>query len=125
VKVLVTGHHGYISSVVAPLLAAHGDEVTGVDTFFYRGCDLRPGPQVESVQRDIRELGEADLAGYEAVVHPGSLSNDPLGQPRADLRDQRASEHPPRTGGAGGRCRPLLFASSCSMYGGLGEDPSL
>ena len=55
-KVLVTGHHGYIGSVVAPFLAAQGHEVTGVDTFFYRGCDLRPGKEVESLQRDVRDL---------------------------------------------------------------------
>jgi nucleoside-diphosphate-sugar epimerase len=124
VKVLVTGHHGYIGSVVAPLLAAHGHEVTGVDTFFYRGCDLCPGPQVESVQRDVRDLDEADLAGYEAVVHLAALSNDPLGDLDPELTfeiNERASIRLAQAAREAGVAR-FLFASSCSMYGVSGED---
>jgi nucleoside-diphosphate-sugar epimerase len=124
VKVLVTGHHGYIGSVVAPPLAAHGHEVTGVDTFFYRDCDLRPGPQVGSVQRDVRDLGEADLAGYEAVVHLAALSNDPLGDLDPELTfeiNERASIRLAQAAQEAGVAR-FLFASSCSMYGVSGED---
>ena len=118
-RVLVTGHHGYIGSVVAPLLAAHGHEVTGVDTFFYRDCDLRPGPQVESLQRDVRDLDEADLAGYEAVVHLAALSNDPLGDLDPELTfeiNERASIRLAQAARETGVAR-FLFASSCSMYG--------
>ncbi len=39
-RILVTGHHGYIGSVVAPMLIEAGHDVTGLDTFFYEGCDL-------------------------------------------------------------------------------------
>ena len=39
-KVLVTGHHGYIGSVLAPLVADAGHDVTGLDSYLYRGCDL-------------------------------------------------------------------------------------
>ncbi len=38
-RVLVTGHHGYIGSVLAPIVAEAGHEVVGLDTFFYQGCD--------------------------------------------------------------------------------------
>jgi nucleoside-diphosphate-sugar epimerase len=124
VKVLVTGHHGYIGSVVAPFLAGQGHDVTGLDTFFYRDCDLRPGPQVESVQLDVRDLGEADLQGYDAVVHLAALSNDPLGDLDPELTfeiNERASVRLAQAAREAGVGR-FLFASSCSMYGVSGED---
>jgi len=124
VKVLVTGHHGYIGSVVAPLLAEQGHQVTGVDTFFYRDCDLRPGPNVAGLQRDVRDVGEADLAGYEAIVHFAALSNDPLGDLDPELTfaiNERASIRLAKAAREAG-VRRFLFASSCSMYGVSGDD---
>ena len=123
-KVLVTGHHGYIGSVVAPFLAGKGHDVTGLDTFFYRDCDLRPGPQVESVQRDVRDLGEADLQGYDAVVHLAALSNDPLGSLAPDLTydiNHRASVRLALMARDAG-VRRFLYASTCSVYGASGGD---
>jgi nucleoside-diphosphate-sugar epimerase len=123
-KVLVTGHHGYIGSVVAPFLAAQGHEVTGVDTYFYRGCDLRPGVEVESLQLDVRDLAEDDLRGYDAVLHLAALSNDPLGNldPKLTFEiNERASIRLARAAREAGVGR-FLFASSCSMYGVSGEE---
>jgi nucleoside-diphosphate-sugar epimerase len=85
VRVLVTGHHGYIGSIVAPALAEAGHEVTGVDTFFYTGCDLYPGGTVNELDVDVRDLSQADLEGYGAVVHLAALSNDPLGDLDSEL----------------------------------------
>lgn len=123
-KVLVTGHHGYIGSVVAPFLAAQRHEVTGVDTFFYRDCDLKPGAPVDSIQADVRDLGEPDLQGYDAVVHLAALSNDPLGDLDRELTfeiNERASVRLAQAAREAGVGR-FLFASSCSMYGVSGED---
>ena len=123
-KVLVTGHHGYIGSVVAPFLASQGHDVTGVDTFFYRGCDLYPGAEVESVQRDVRDLQVDDLRGFDAIVHLAALSNDPLGDLDPELTfeiNERASVRLARLAREAG-VRRFLLASSCSMYGVSGED---
>ena len=118
-KVLVTGHHGYIGSVVAPVLAEAGHEVTGVDTFFYAGCDFGAGAAGRDRARDVRDLGVDDLRGYDAIVHLAALSNDPLGELDAELTldiNLRAT-----FGSPGRRARPgvgrFVFASSCSMYG--------
>jgi nucleoside-diphosphate-sugar epimerase len=118
-KLLVTGHHGYIGSVVAPFLAALGHDVTGLDTFFYRGCDLQPGAEVESIRRDVRDVDEDDLRGFEAVLHLAALSNDPLGDLDPELTfeiNERASVRLARAAREAGVGR-FLFASSCSMYG--------
>ena len=79
-RVLVTGHHGYIGSVLAPALREAGHEVVGLDTFYYRGCDFGDGSAFEPVlTTDLRDVRPADLEGFDAVVHLAALSNDPLG----------------------------------------------
>jgi nucleoside-diphosphate-sugar epimerase len=79
-KVLVTGHHGYIGSVMAPLLHDAGLTVAGIDTFFYEGCDLVADRlDVPSARGDVRDLSTDALTGFDAVVHLAALSNDPLG----------------------------------------------
>src|SRR5215468_4206343 len=78
VRLLVTGHHGYIGSVVAPMLQEAGHEVVGMDTFFYEGCDFGSDERTfEERRRDIRDVTAAELDGFDAVVHLAALSNDP------------------------------------------------
>jgi nucleoside-diphosphate-sugar epimerase len=124
VRVLVTGHHGYIGSIVAPALAEAGHDVTGVDTFFYAGCDLYPGGTVNELDVDVRDLSQADLEGYGAVVHLAALSNDPLGDLDAELTleiNYRATVELARAARDAGVER-FVFASSCSMYGASGDE---
>jgi len=127
-KVLVTGHHGYIGSVLAPLLAEAGHEVTGVDTFFYEGCDFVPDlAAVASFRADTRDLRVEDLAGYDAIVHLAALSNDPIGQLNEELTldiNFRATVDLARKAKEAGVER-FVFASSCSMYGAGAGDEAL
>ena len=125
-KVLVTGHHGYIGSVLAPVLATAGHDVTGVDTFFYEGCDFVPDlGQVTSVRADVRDLDVDDLLGYDAIVHLAALSNDPVGELNEELTldiNFRATVALARKAKEAGVAR-FVFASSCSMYGaGAGDE---
>jgi nucleoside-diphosphate-sugar epimerase len=79
-KVLMTGHNGYIGSVMAPLFVAAGHDVVGLDTEFFGTCSLVDDPvAVPAVIKDIRDLEPGDLEGFDAVVHLAALSNDPLG----------------------------------------------
>jgi nucleoside-diphosphate-sugar epimerase len=125
-KLLVTGHHGFLGSVVAPFLVEAGHDVTGLDCFFYRGCDLFPGGSpTREFERDIRDLSVSDLAGYDAVVHLAALSNDPLGEVDRELTleiNHRASVRLARAAREAGVAR-FVFASSCSMYGVSGDAP--
>src|SRR3954464_5116659 len=123
-KVLVTGHHGYIGSGMTQVLTAAGHDVTGLDTYLYEGADFGPdAPAVPAIAKDIRDVEEADLRGFDAVIHLAALSNDPLGcldeSCTYDI-NHRASVSLARAAKAAGVPR-FLFASSCSLYGAAGD----
>jgi len=125
VKVLVTGHQGYIGSVLCPLLREHGHAVVGLDTGYFDGCDFMDPPvAVHTIRRDVRDLTAADLEGVDAVIHLAALSNDPMGQLDPTLTDainHNGSVHLGELARAAGAQR-FVFSSSCSMYGvGNGE----
>jgi nucleoside-diphosphate-sugar epimerase len=127
-RILVTGHHGFIGSVLTPLLHEAGHDVVGLDTFFFRGCDFghaaewRPGSA-----RDVRDVDPDDLDGFEAIVHLAALSNDPLGdiEPEwtysVNLHGSVALAKAAKHAGV----ERFVFASSCSMYGVVEGDQLL
>lgn len=124
-RVVVTGHHGYIGSVLAPVLRDAGHEVTGLDTFFYRGCDLVSTPAVEPfLDADVRDVTASALVGCDAVVHLAALSNDPLGDLEPDWTfaiNFHGAIALARAAKEAGVTR-FVFASSCSMYGASDSD---
>ena len=123
-RVLLTGSRGYIGTIMGPLLAAAGHEVTGLDTDFYEACTfVGPLPAIPSLKRDIRDVTPGDLEGFEAVVHLAALSNDPLGDLNPELTyaiNHRGSVHLARVAKQAGAKR-FLFSSSCSNYGAAGD----
>ncbi|MGH3030888.1 MAG: NAD-dependent epimerase/dehydratase family protein [Gaiellaceae bacterium] len=124
-KVLVTGHDGYIGTVLAPLLLHAGHEVTGMDAFLYEGCELFPQrAEIHSLRLDVRDVTVGDLEGFDAVVHLAALSNDPLGALEPELTHEinfRATVALARAAREAGVGR-FVFASSCSMYGTADAD---
>jgi nucleoside-diphosphate-sugar epimerase len=123
-RVLLTGHKGYIGAVAVPMLRSAGHDVVGLDTDLFAGCDFGQGlPQISEVRKDIRDLTVADLGGFDAVVHLAALSNDPLGNLDADLTygiNHRASVRLAELAKAAGAER-FVFSSSCSTYGAAGD----
>ena len=123
-RVLVTGHRGYIGAVLVPRLLEDGHDVVGLDSDLYRGCDLLPMLDVPSIVKDLRDVSADDVAGFDAVLHLAALSNDPLGDLDASLTfdiNHAASARLAALAKIAGAER-FVFSSSCSNYGAGGED---
>jgi nucleoside-diphosphate-sugar epimerase len=125
VKTLVTGHDGYIGTVMVDALVRAGHDVTGLDTFYYEDCRFGAEAQtVPAIRKDLRDIVPRDLEGFDAVIHLAALSNDPLGtldeQCTLDI-NYVASVNLARAAKAAGVPR-FLFASSCSLYGKAGDE---
>jgi nucleoside-diphosphate-sugar epimerase len=119
-RILITGHNGYIGSVLTPFMAAAGHDVVGLDTYLFEGCTFGPeGEAIEAMRLDVRDVRATDLAGFDAIMHLAALSNDPLGNVNPQCTydiNHLASVHLARIAKQAGVPR-FLFASSCSLYG--------
>src|SRR3990170_878084 len=119
-RILMTGHNGYIGSVMAPVFLQAGYEVIGLDTGYFRQCTFVPDlAAVPSIEKDIRDVAAADLEGIDAIVHLAALSNDPLGNLNGRWTEEinlRGSVRLAELAKAAG-VRRFLFSSSCIMYG--------
>jgi nucleoside-diphosphate-sugar epimerase len=124
-RVLVTGHNGYIGSVLVPILEGAGHDVAGLDSDLFASCTFGPnGHHVESLKADVRDVEADDLAGFDAVIHLAAVCNDPVGNlnPQATYDiNHLASVRVAQKAKEAGITR-FLFASSCSLYGKAGED---
>ncbi|WP_214401536.1 NAD-dependent epimerase/dehydratase family protein [Pseudonocardia lacus] len=125
-RVLLTGHQGYLGTVMAPLLAAAGHDVTGVDSGLFADCVLGglDVPDVPGIRADIRDLTVEQLTGFDAVVHLAALSNDPLGSLAPEVTydiNHHASARLARLAKEAGVSR-FAYASTCSVYGAQGGD---
>jgi nucleoside-diphosphate-sugar epimerase len=125
-RVLVTGHRGYIGAVLVPRLLEAGHDVVGLDVDLYRGCDFGEPPRgVKSLSVDVRAVLPEHCEGFDAVIHLAALSNDPLGDMNPELTydiNHRASVRLARAAKEAGVAR-FLFSSSCSLYGAGGDAP--
>lgn len=124
-RVLVTGHRGYIGSIMTPLLRAAGHEVVGLDSGLFALCLLGPTPEnVTEFDVDLRDATSAHLQGIDAVIHLAALSNDPLGslapQITHDINHHASVRLAHLAKNAG--VRRFLYASTCSVYGSAGTE---
>lgn len=127
-RILVTGHRGYIGTVAVPLFRAAGHEVTGLDSDLFARCTFGDGlgaaNDVPAATKDIRDAAVADMADVDAVIHLAGLSNDPLGNLNPSLTydiNRHATLHLARIAKQAG-VRRFVFSSSCSNYGAAGDD---
>ena len=125
-KVLLTGHLGYIGTVMTPMLLAAQHEVTGLDSDLYARCTFAEGGTivpVPAIIRDVRDIEADDLAGFDAIIHLAALSNDPLGDLDEDRTFEINHRASVRLAALAKRVgvRRFLLASSCSNYGKAGD----
>ncbi|MBC8105952.1 MAG: NAD(P)-dependent oxidoreductase [Anaerolineae bacterium] len=121
-KILVTGHLGYIGTLLVPMLLKKGHDVTGMDADWYRNCTFGDDKQivdVKNIRKDIRQATVNDLRGFDTVMHLAALSNDPLGSYNADLTDEINNQATVRLGEMSKQAgvKHFIFSSTCSNYG--------
>lgn len=124
-RVLVTGHTGYIGSKLTPMLLEEGHDVVGLDTDLFRDCTFTGElADVPNMWKDVRDVTADDVEGFDAIIHLAALSNDPLGDYNPGLTESindQASVNIASLAKEAGVSR-FLFASSCSNYGAAGQD---
>ncbi|GHE01645.1 NAD-dependent epimerase/dehydratase family protein [Streptomyces alanosinicus] len=125
-RVLLTGHQGYIGTVLADMLRSAGHDVRGLDIGLF--ADAWCGPEKadpEGIRADVRDSDIAHCADTDAVIHLAALSNDPSGALRPRLTEEinfRATLRLATAAKAAGVER-FLFSSSCSIYGSGSDAP--
>ena len=125
-RVLLTGHQGYLGTVMAPILAAAGHEVIGLDSGLFADCVLGSldVPDAPGLAVDLRDVTVEQLQGFDAVVHMAALSNDPLGSLAPEITydiNHHASTRLARLAKDAG-VRRFVYASTCSVYGAQSGD---
>ena len=123
--VLVTGHRGYLGSVMAPFLLQRGYDVVGLDVGYFDDCTITADPvEIPSINKDIRDLARADLRAFYAVIHLAALSNDPIGNLDETWTEDINHRSSVRLAELAREAdvRRFLFSSSCIMYGSSSLD---
>ncbi len=119
-RILITGHRGYIGVEMVSALRAAGHEIVGLDVGYYDGCDfINPPDKITEYNIDLRDVTFEHCKGFDAVIHLAALSSDPLGRLKPPITTQinfDASMKLARAAKKAGVTR-FLFASSCSLYG--------
>lgn len=127
-RVLVTGHDGYIGTVLVPLFRAAGHDVVGLDSGLFSDCVFgKDAVAPPALCKDVRDVTPADCEGFDAVVHLAAISNDPLGDLNPECTydiNHRASIRLAQCAKQAGVPR-FLYSSSCSVYGASSPDDVL
>jgi nucleoside-diphosphate-sugar epimerase len=115
-KILLAGGAGYIGSVLVPKILDRGYDVTVLDLCWF-GNHLPE--EVKVIQKNIFDLREEELSGYDQVIFLAGLSNDPMAEfsPRDNFIQNAAA--PAYLGYIAKRAgvKRFIYAGSCSVYG--------
>ena len=113
-RIMITGHMGYIGTVMTPMVQKAGHTVIGYDSDLFRRCTYATGEEINAVphiRKDVRDAQVSDFDGLDAILHLAALSTSSGDlaprRPIASTTTQRAHCHWP-----GGWRQRFGFASS-------------
>lgn len=115
-KILIAGGAGYIGSALVPSLLDRGYKVVVVDLLWF-GNHLPKNVHV--IQKDVMDLTQNELNGFDQVIFLAGLSNDPMAEfsPSQNFVFNAAAPaflcYLSKKAGA----RRYIYAGSCSVYG--------
>lgn len=117
-KVLVTGGRGYVGTVLTAYLAARGVNVSSVDLEYFGNFG-----STDSRKIDYRDLSADELNRYDAIIHLAGHSSVRManGNPAAALDNNINGFFALLQKIDGPK---LIYASSASVYSGLGGEPA-
>jgi nucleoside-diphosphate-sugar epimerase len=123
-RILLTGHKGYIGSRMLTRLLDRGLDVTGLDACYFEACTFgTPPPEIPEYRVDLRDVKPEMLQGFDAVIHLAGLCNDPLSefnpQLTHDINNVASVQLAEMAKKAG--VKRFVASSSCSVYGAAGD----
>ena len=122
-RVLVTGGCGFKGSVLVPLLLKNNYYVKVLDTMWF-GNYLNPHPNLEIINKDIRNVEITDLENVSKVIHLANIANDPSVelQPLLSWEVNVLATYKLLDLAARSSVSQFIFASSGSVYGIKSEE---
>jgi len=124
-RVLITGHRGYIGSVLTGVLRHARYDVAGLDCDLFRGCDFgRVQEAVPSFNIDLRDIEFTDLLSFDAVIHLAGLAESSGSDLNHKLVEEINFEATIRLAHCCKQAQVsrFIFASSCAIYGKGGSN---
>jgi nucleoside-diphosphate-sugar epimerase len=127
-NILVTGSLGYVGTQATYNLELKGYSVFGIDSGFFRACNLVPiSKEVPTILKDIRDSEISDFKHIDAVIHLAALSNDPIGELDESLTYEINYKAAVRTAelAKAAHVKRFVFVSTQSIYGIAQSDSEL
>jgi len=115
-KILIAGGAGYIGSLLIPLLLDRGHKVVVVDLLWF-GNKLPKNVPV--LKKDVMELTDQELIGFDQVIFLAGLSNDPMAEfsPSQNFISNAAAPAFLAYLAKKAGVNRYIYAGSCSVYG--------